>query len=117
MPLNTQVESLGKITLVTPAGRLDFGAAAAFQTQLEKALAGDGPVPVGMIIDCAALDYVSSAGLRVFLLVARGAKRTGVALALCSLKPAVREVFDISGFGQLIALYADRAAALARMPG
>jgi anti-anti-sigma factor len=71
---------------------------------------------MGMIIDCAALDYVSSAGLRVFLLVARGAKRAGVALALCSLKPAVREIFDVSGFSQIIAVHADRAAALAQMP-
>ena len=114
--MNTQFESLGKVTLATPAGRLDFGAAAAFQSQLEKALAGAAQAPVGMIVDCAALDYVSSAGLRVFLLVARGAKRAGVALALCSLKPAVREVFEVSGFSQLIAVYVDRAAALAQMP-
>jgi anti-sigma B factor antagonist len=37
-------------------------------------------------------------------------------LALCSLKPAVREVFEISGFNQIIAVHADRAAALAKMP-
>ena len=114
--MNTQFESLGKITLVTPVGRLDFGAAAAFQSQLEKALAEAGKAPAGMVIDCADLDYISSAGLRVFLLVSRGAKRTGVALALCSLKPAVREIFDISGFSQLIAVCANRTAALATMP-
>jgi stage II sporulation protein AA (anti-sigma F factor antagonist) len=111
--MNTQFESLGKLSVVTPSGRLDFGAAASFQSQLEKELA-DGPA--GLIIDCAGLDYVSSAGLRVFLLVSRGAKRTGVALLICSLKPAVKEVFDVSGFSQIIALCEDRAAALAKMP-
>jgi stage II sporulation protein AA (anti-sigma F factor antagonist) len=111
--MNTQFESLGKLSVVTPSGRLDFGAAASFQSQLEKELAGG---PAGLIIDCAGLDYVSSAGLRVLLLVSRGAKRTGVALLVCSLKPAVKEVFDVSGFSQIIAVCADRAAALAKMP-
>lgn len=114
--MNTQFESLGKIKVVTPAGRLDFAAAAAFQAQLEQALAEAGKAPTGMIIDCAELDYISSAGLRVFLLLSRAAKRNGVALALCNLKPAVREVFDVSGFSRLIAVCADRTEALAKMP-
>jgi stage II sporulation protein AA (anti-sigma F factor antagonist) len=111
--MNTQFESLGKLSVAIPSGRLDFGAAASFQSDLERALAGG---PAGMIIDCPGLDYVSSAGLRVFLLVSRGAKRAGVALVICGLKPAVKEVFDVSGFSQIIAVCADRAAALAKMP-
>ncbi len=114
--MNTQFESLGAFTLVIPTGRLDFGASAPFQAELEKALGNAGKAPAGMIIDCGELDYVSSAGLRVFLLVSRSAKRAGVAVALCNLKPAVREVFDVSGFSQLLAVCADRGAALARMP-
>jgi anti-anti-sigma factor len=111
--MQTQFESLGRVTIVTPSGRLDFGAAALFQSELETALA---KTPAGVVIDCAGLDYVSSAGLRVFLLVSRGAARSGIALVICSLKPAVREVFDVSGFSQIITMGADRAAALEKMP-
>jgi anti-anti-sigma factor len=111
--MNTQFESLGRVTFVTPSGRLDFGAAALFQSELEKALA---KTPAGMVIDCAGLDYVSSAGLRVFLLVSRGAAHSRIALVVCNLKPAVREVFEVSGFSQIIAICADRAAALEKMP-
>jgi stage II sporulation protein AA (anti-sigma F factor antagonist) len=111
--MNTQFESLGKRLVVTPSGRLDFGAAASFQSELEKALAAGS---AGMIIDCAGLDYVSSAGLRVFLLVSRAAKRAAVPLVICSLKPAVKEVFDVSGFSQIIAVCADRTAAVVKMP-
>ncbi len=71
-------------------------------------------VPAAVIIDCAALDYVSSAGLRAFLLAARTAQRAGISFGLCSLKPAVREVFDLSGFSRIIAVHADRATALAQ---
>jgi anti-sigma regulatory factor (Ser/Thr protein kinase) len=63
------------------------------------------------MIDCCALDYVSSAGLRVFLVAARAAARAGITFALCALTPAVREVFELSGFARLMAVHADRAAA------
>lgn len=108
------LESIGHTTIVIPEGRLDFGAAAGFQAQLERVLAEAGTAPAGVIIDCAGLDYVSSAGLRVFLLAARASQRAGLAFALCALKPAVGEVFDVSGFSRVIAVFTDRAAALAQ---
>jgi len=114
--VNVRLESLGLATVVIPEGRLDFGAAAGFQAQLEQVLAGAGSKATGVIIDCARLDYVSSAGLRVFLLAARASQRAGHAFAICALAPAVREVFDVSGFSRIIAVYGDRAAALAQTP-
>jgi anti-sigma B factor antagonist len=113
--VNVRLESIGLTPVVILQGRLDFGAAAGFQAQLEQVLAGAGSKPAGVIIDCAGLDYVSSAGLRVFLMAARTAQRGSFAFAMCGLKPAVREVFDISGFCRVIAVYADRATALAQI--
>jgi anti-anti-sigma factor len=112
--VNTRIETHGLTALVIPEGRLDFGAAPDFEKQLEQVLAGTGPAPAALIIDCAALDYVSSAGLRVFLLTARASQRAGISFSLCALKPAVREVFELSGFSRIIALHEDRAAALAQ---
>jgi anti-anti-sigma factor len=112
--VNVRLESIGLTTVAIPEGRLDFGAAAGFQAQLEQVLAGAGTKPAGVIIDCTGLDYVSSAGLRVFLLAARASQRAGLAFAICALKPAVREVFDVSGFSRVIAVFADRATALAQ---
>jgi anti-anti-sigma factor len=111
--LKVTFETLGGGTLVIAQGRLDFGAAAAFQKALEEALAGAGSASAALIVDCAALDYVSSAGLRVFLMSARAAQRAGIAFALCALQPAVREVFDVSGFSRIMTVYADRSTALA----
>jgi anti-sigma B factor antagonist len=109
------IETLDMATVVVPQGRLDFGAAPELQQQIEAALAGTSGPPKALIIDCAGLDYVSSAGLRVFLVTARAAQRAGVAFALCTLKPAVREVFDLSGFSRVLAVLADRSAALAQV--
>ena len=113
--MNVHLESLGATTLVVAEGRLDFGAAAAFQAQVEQALAGAGQAPAAVIIDCAGLDYVSSAGLRVFLLGAKGAQRVGASFGICALKPAVREVFELSGFSRVMAMHPDRATALAQV--
>jgi len=114
--MNVRLETLGLTTLVIPEGRLDFGAAAAFQAQVEQALASAGKAPAAVVIDCSGLEYVSSAGLRVFLLAAKGAQRAGLAFAICALKPAVREVFELSGFSRVMTMHADRATALAQAP-
>jgi serine/threonine-protein kinase RsbW len=115
--LKVRIETLAATTWVSPEGRLDFAAAPAFQRQLEEAIAAASALtsgaasPAAVMIDCSALDYVSSAGLRVLLLAARAAKRGGISFALCTLTPAVREVFELSGFARLMAVHADRAAA------
>lgn len=117
--MKVRVEQIPLATLVIPEGRLDFSAAAPFQQHLEQALAAAPKAAAGaVIVDCGALDYVSSAGLRVFLQIARASQRAGIAFALSTLQPAVREVFELSGFSRMIPVHADRAAALAQLaPG
>lgn len=115
--MKVRVETLDRTTIVIAEGRLDFNAAGNFQVQVEQALAGAGKAPAALIIDCAGLEYVSSAGLRVFLLAARSAQRSGLAFAVCSLHQPVREVFDLSGFSRVMTVLPDRVTALAQLPG
>jgi len=116
--MNVRIEALAEATCVIPEGRLDFDAAPGFQEALERALGAPGKAPAALIIDGAALEYVSSAGLRAVLLGARAAQKAGVPFALCALQPAVREVFNLSGFSRIIAVHPDRATALAQaQPG
>lgn len=112
--MSIRTETLADHTLVTPEGRIDYNSAAALQAELERAIAATrAPAPV--IVDCGALEYVSSAGLRSFLVAARAAQKAGIPFALCALQPAVREVFNLSGFSQIMAIHADRETARARM--
>lgn len=110
--MNVRIETTDRTTVLIPEGRLDFGTTPGFEKELERALAGTTAAPAALIIDCAGLDYVSSAGLRAFLVAARAAQRAGIRFALCALKPAVRDVFDLSGFSRIIQLHPDRATAL-----
>lgn len=67
-----------------------------------------------VVIDFAALDYISSAGLRVVLMTAKRAKQGKGTLVLCGLQPHVKEVFEISGFLKILEVAPDRLAALAQ---
>lgn len=108
--MQVAIESVGGTTVVTATGRLDFGAANTFQQQLEQAV---GVRPARVVVDCAGLEYVSSAGLRAFLVAARTAKAAAVGFSACGLQPSVKEVFEISGFSRIIEILPDRAAATA----
>lgn len=51
-----------------------------------------------LIINCSGLSYISSSGLRVFLMAQKKMMASGGSLVLCCLQPPIKEIFDISGF-------------------
>ena len=66
-----------------------------------------------LLINFAALEYISSAGLRVLLATARNLRQYGGDLKICSLNDTVQEVFDISGFSSILTVSNDQDEALA----
>ncbi len=103
----TQSQS-GALQVATLEGRLDTATAAAAEASLLALL-----VPPGLVLDMTQVRYVSSAGLRTLLKLAKDAKSKGCAFSLVALQPAVREVFEISGFDKIIPAFANIAEATA----
>jgi anti-anti-sigma factor len=104
--------SANGVTLVALAGSLDSNTSPQAQQALDGMLAAGARK---MVVDCTALDYISSAGLRVLLGMAKrlgGAGGQGGALRLFGLNETVREVFDISGFSTILAVFATEGDAL-----
>ncbi|MDD4816674.1 MAG: STAS domain-containing protein [Victivallaceae bacterium] len=64
-----------------------------------------------LVIDLAKLSYISSAGLRVLLIVAKQMQQRGGKVVICNLSETVQEVFDISGFSAIFNVCADIPAA------
>lgn len=87
------------IVFVTIKGRLDADSALEAEKTVENALEGDID---RMLFDLGALDYLSSAGLRVLLSAAKEIKRRDGKIVLCSLTQFVKEIFEVSGFESLI---------------
>jgi anti-anti-sigma factor len=63
-------------------------------------------------VDFSSLDYISSAGLRVLLGVAKKVGAKGGALRTFGLNQTVREVFDISGFSAILPVFPSESDAL-----
>ena len=51
-----------------------------------------------MICDLSQTEYISSAGLRVFLSALKRSQKAGGQLILCGLKPGILEIFNMAGF-------------------
>ena len=100
------------VAIVVLQGRLDAAGAPEAEAYCRKLIQETTP---RLLIDMAAVEYVSSAGLRSLLVLAKAVKAGGGALALCGLTPAVREVMCISGFDNILPLAEDRAAGLDRV--
>lgn len=96
------------LVTITVTGRMDAVTAPAFQQEVQSCIeAGERR----FIIDLAALEYISSAGLRSMLFLAKKLKGCEGCMALCGLAGMVKEVFDISGFSTILAIYPDVAEA------
>ena len=77
------------------AGRLDA-------TQCDAALTFLNALPQPEVIDLGRLEYVASAGLRVFLLTQKRIKTLGKGLKLVNVNPQVHDIFRYAGFDQIL---------------
>lgn len=102
-------EQQDQFSIVRMTGDLDTGTVEEAEAHFE-ALRAEGSTKIAM--DLAGLDYVSSAGLRVLLVLAQQLETSGGELRLFALNEMVSEVFDISGFSAIIATFPDEQAAL-----
>ena len=112
MDLNT--ETSDGVLVASPEGRIDGINALQFQQALNGKI--DDSV-TGVVIDMSDLNYISSAGLRAVLLISKALQQREARLVLCALQAPIREVFEISGFDQIIDIRDDRDGALAAISG
>lgn len=105
-----EVETVGDVTLVTLPARVDTTSAGGVEEEF-KGLLEQGSRK--LVADFAGNEYVSSAGLRVFLSVLKALEKDGGKMVLCAMQPFVADVFEISGFSGLFTIVATRDEAVA----
>ena len=101
----------GDVLVACPSGRIDTNTYNDFKTALHAKL--DETKARHLVIDLAALEYVSSAGFREFFLAGRRMGRDGGSLSVCSFQPQVKELFEIAQFMTAYAVHDTREAAIA----
>lgn len=100
------------VAVASVLGRIDNASADDFQSLVEDGLATDDDF---LVVDMERVAFMTSAGLRACLILARKLGRGK--FALCSLTELNREVVAISGFDQLIPVHRSQAAAIEAIGG
>ncbi|MBO7489778.1 MAG: STAS domain-containing protein [Bacteroidales bacterium] len=99
--MNVTITNQDNKTLVVLDGRLDTSNADQFQQDIASLMEGDKP---DIDIDCTAMSYTSSQGLRLFLMLQKSVMARGGKMVMRNMNPQVKEVFDITGFSNIITI-------------
>ena len=97
--MEVNINKEGLKTFVKIAGRIDTTNAEQFQKEISCLMEDETP---DFEIDCSELDYTSSQGLRLFLMLQKSVTAKSGKMVLKNMKPQIKEVFDITGFSNII---------------
>ena len=97
--MNITKQKDGSKLTVSLQGRLDTTTAPDLEKEMKDALTG----VTELTIDCANLDYISSAGLRVLLSLHKTMAKAG-SMKLIRVNEMVMEVFEVTGFSDILTI-------------
>lgn len=97
--MDVKITKNGEKTLVVLTGRVDTTNADQMQKDLTPLMELKSS---NIELDCKDMEYTSSQGLRIFLLLQKTVTANGGQLVMTHMKPQVKEVFDITGFSNII---------------
>jgi anti-anti-sigma factor len=98
------------VLVLEPKGRIDSSSVAAMDDAFRQALASEAKA---LLVDMAGVEYISSGGLRSFLLALKEMKKREGKMCLCSLTPNVSKVFKLAGFNTIFDIRGSRDDAMA----
>lgn len=101
MKITTQ--GFGSKLIVKAEGRIDTMTAAEYGTGINDALDDSNEEIKELVLDLASIDYISSIGLRVMLELQKRMSNQG-SLKLINVVPSVMEVFEMTGFTNILTI-------------
>ncbi len=106
--MELSINEIGNIKVINVKGRLDGNTSPKAQEELIPLLQSGTKI----IINMAECDYVSSAGLRLLLVIAKTLKSKGGKGVIAGLLAEVKEVMEMTGFDRMYENYSDTDDAL-----
>ncbi len=85
----------GDVTTIVVVGRLDTVNASEFESRVAPV---QGGAMQHVVMDCSGLSYISSSGLRLFLMLQKSARLKSGRLVIKGMRPEIKEIFDMTGF-------------------
>ena len=108
--MQISIEQQGQVTVVALAGSIDALTADTITLALQEQVAAGH---TRLVAAFEAVEYTSSAGLRVLLATLKETRQRGGDLRLASVQDRVRGVLELSGFTSILKVYPDVAQAVA----
>jgi anti-sigma B factor antagonist len=96
------IEQINDFSVLKIDGRIDSSNFSVFEKEVDQLLNNNVK---NIIFNCSGLNYISSSGLRVFLVAQKKTILLHGRLHLCNLQPAVKEIFAISGFSNIFSIF------------
>ena len=103
-------EKVEGVVVLKLKGLVDSGTSQLMEGRLND-LISDGNVKI--VVDLDLVDYISSAGWGIFVGEIKGVRASNGDIKLASMRPDVRDVFDLLEFNTLLTPYDSRVDALA----
>jgi anti-sigma B factor antagonist len=107
--MNIKKEKIGNVSVLKIKGRIDTLHSSVLEDKVNL-LYDSGEK--NWIFDCSGMNYISSSGLRVFLVAQKKVISINGKLYLCEMQPAIQEIFRISGFSNLFKIFGTLEEAL-----
>jgi anti-sigma B factor antagonist len=107
MQLSTRIKK--DIYIIEISGRMDTLSSKEVEVKLEDVIEHNNSK---IIIDLAAVDYISSVGLRVLLAALKKQNERNGLIKLVSLQPFVKDIFKITGLDRIFPIYSDQEEAI-----
>ena len=105
--MNVREDKIDSFALVEISGRVNSENSETLKSFLQEL----GQRERQVLIDCSAMEYISSSGLGALLILLKLIQEKGGTLRLFSLSPRIAEVFVISGFDKFFPIFPDLEAA------
>ena len=99
--MDITIKQEGGKTVAILSGRLDTTNADQFQKDITPLMQLENP---DIELDCTDMEYTSSQGLRLFLTLQKTVSGRKGKMVMTHMKPQVKEVFDITGFSNIITI-------------
>ena len=93
--MKIEITTNGNQLIASFAGRLDTAAAVQTAEDVKPLMEAEGKE---IILDCTALEYISSSGLRIFLGIRKEAAAHGSKVIVRNMNADIRQVFMMTGF-------------------
>ena len=91
--MNTVLTKEGNSFTIKIVGRFTTDEAPGFLKAIEPATSEKG---AALVVDAAELEFISSAGIRCFIMLLKSCEANGSSLTLRSLTPQIKDIFSLT---------------------